>query len=112
MFLDATTRRLLKVSNKTLTDDVVYRTLVHPDCRGAFLEILAEVGDYLGDVLPPQLEKTGAGRSSKVPANSPAAIKKTADEIALNLGWAPTTFIWCPRRANPRWPPPSRPHSS
>jgi len=85
MFLEANNQHVAKSSSKVLTDDMQYRMLAHPDCRGALLELIAEVGDYLSDILPPQLEKTGAGRSNKLPSNSPSPLKKMADEMAVNL---------------------------
>jgi hypothetical protein len=60
------------------------------------------VGDYLADVLPPGLEKTGAGRSNKVPANSTHGIKKLTDELALNLGVGPYELYLIPQQSEPR----------
>ena len=102
MFLDAQEPQVTHSSNKTVMDDAQYRLLADPDSRGALYEIIAEVGDYLADVLPPGLEKTGASRSSKVPANSTHGIKKLTDELALNLGVGPYDLYLIPQQNEPK----------
>jgi tetratricopeptide (TPR) repeat protein len=102
MFLEANEAQVTRSSNKTLGDDMQYRLLSHPDCRGPLLEIIAEIGDYLADVLPPQLEKTGANKSNKVPANSTVGYKKLVDELALNLGISAYDLYMVPQQTEPR----------
>jgi len=102
MFLEANEPQVTRSSGKTIADDVQYRLLAHPDCRGALLEIIAEVGDYFAELLPPQLEKTGASRSNKVQPTSTAAVKKLADEIALNLGIPAYDLYLVPNINEPR----------
>ena len=102
MFIDAHDPQAARNSNKTLTDDLQYRLLAHPDCRGPLFELIAELGDYLAEVLPPGLEKTGANRSNKVPVNSPTAFRKMTDELALNLGAGPYELYLVPQMGEPK----------
>jgi len=102
MFLDAHLRSVNKTSSKTLAEENHYRLLPPAQTRGAFFEIIAELGDYLVEIFPPQLEKFGASKANKVPANSTAGIKKLTDELANNLGVSAYDLYLVPQQTEPR----------
>ena len=86
MFLDAHRSQIPRSSGKSLAPDIHHRLLVHPSARGVLLELVSDIGDYLAELFPSQLDKFGASKSKKVPASSNVGIKKLTDEIARNLG--------------------------
>jgi len=102
MFLDAHRRDVNRTSNKTLTEENHYRFLPPGQTRGPLFEIISELGDYLVETFPPQLEKFNANKANKVPANSTAGIKKLVDELANNLGITAYDLYLVPQQTEPK----------
>ncbi len=102
MFLDAHRKEVNRTSNKTLAPESHYWLLSPAQTHGHLLEIIAELGDYLVEFFPPQLEKLGASKTNKVPANSTTGIKKLTDELARNLGVAEYDLYLVSQQAEPK----------
>ena len=102
MFLEAHQAQVNRSSTKTLADDSNFRLLVAEEARGALLELIAEIGDYLAEFFPAQLDKFGANKTNKVPANSSSGVKKLVDELALNLGISGYDLYLVPAQTEPK----------